>query len=63
MIGFINRGVKNKLGDVLSQNEIDSLLQALNTGELSMQEIESATDEKKSGNMILEGQLNFLKNI
>ncbi|HHY23908.1 MAG TPA: flagellar motor switch protein FliM [Clostridiaceae bacterium] len=35
------------MGDIMSQNEIDSLLRALGTGELSVQEIKSAADEKK----------------
>jgi len=35
------------LGDILSQNEIDELLKALNTGELNVQEIKNTTQEKK----------------
>lgn len=35
------------MGDILSQNEIDELLKALNTGELNVQEIKNTTQEKK----------------
>ena len=37
------------MGEVLSQNEIDSLLAALSTGELDAEEI-SKTDEKQVRN-------------
>ena len=36
------------MGDVLSQNEIDSLLNALSTGELDMEEMQSASETKVS---------------
>lgn len=35
------------MGDILSQNEIDELLKALNTGELDLQEIQTTAQEKK----------------
>ncbi len=35
------------MGDVLSQNEIDELLKALNTGELDFQQIQTNIDEKR----------------
>ena len=35
------------MGDILSQNEIDELLKALNTGEIDVRQIQSATQEKK----------------
>jgi flagellar motor switch protein FliM len=35
------------MGDILSQNEIDELLRALNTGEIDVQQIQSTTQEKK----------------
>jgi len=35
------------LGDILSQNEIDDLLKALNTGELDVQQISSKIEERK----------------
>ncbi len=35
------------MGDILSQNEIDSLLQQLNTGELDVKEFSKETTEKK----------------
>lgn len=35
------------MGDILSQNEIDDLLKALNTGEIDVQQMSSATEEKK----------------
>jgi flagellar motor switch protein FliM len=35
------------VGDILSQNEIDALLNALDTGELDVQKIKAATHEKK----------------
>lgn len=35
------------MGDILSQNEIDELLKALNTGELNIQEMQSNVKEKK----------------
>lgn len=35
------------MGDILSQNEIDDLLNALNTGEIDVQEIGETSDEKK----------------
>lgn len=35
------------MGEVLSQNEIDQLLQALNTGELDVEEYKSSTSEKQ----------------
>lgn len=35
------------MGDILSQNEIDELLKALNTGEIDVQEMQSTTQEKK----------------
>lgn len=35
------------MGDILSQNEIDELLKALNTGEIDVQEIQSSSQEKK----------------
>jgi flagellar motor switch protein FliM len=35
------------LGDILSQNEIDDLLKALNTGELDVQEMQNSNLEKK----------------
>lgn len=38
---------ERKLGEILSQKEIDTLLQNLNTGEFNMQDIKMATQEKK----------------
>lgn len=38
------------MGDILSQNEIDRLLQQLNTGELDVQEFSKETTEKKVRN-------------
>lgn len=38
------------MGDILSQNEIDELLKALDTGEIDMHEIQSAKQEKKIRN-------------
>ncbi len=38
------------MGDILSQNEIDSLLQQLNTGELDVKEFSKETNEKKVRN-------------
>ncbi len=38
------------MGDILSQNEIDSLLQQLNTGELDVKEFSKDTGEKKVRN-------------
>lgn len=35
------------MGDILSQNEIDELLKALNTGEIDVQQIQTTTKEKK----------------
>jgi len=35
------------LGDILSQNEIDELLKALNAGELDVNKIHSSTQERK----------------
>lgn len=35
------------MGDILSQNEIDELLKALNTGEVDFQQIQTTTQEKK----------------
>lgn len=35
------------MGDILSQNEIDELLKALNTGELDVQQMQTTTQEKK----------------
>ena len=35
------------MSDVLSQQEIDELLNALNTGELNINEIKDETQEKK----------------
>lgn len=35
------------MGDILSQNEIDELLKALNTGEIDVQKMQSTTQEKK----------------
>ncbi|MGI6778765.1 MAG: flagellar motor switch protein FliM [Acetivibrionales bacterium] len=35
------------MGDILSQNEIDELLNALNTGEIDVQQIQSSNREKK----------------
>lgn len=35
------------MGDILSQNEIDDLLKALNTGELDVQQMQTTTMEKK----------------
>ncbi|HHV98996.1 MAG TPA: flagellar motor switch protein FliM [Clostridiaceae bacterium] len=35
------------MGDILSQNEIDELLKALNAGELNVHEIKNTTQEKK----------------
>lgn len=35
------------MGDILSQNEIDELLKALNTGEIDVQQMSSGTQEKK----------------
>ena len=34
------------MGDVLSQNEIDSLLAALSTGELDVEEIKDSNDKQ-----------------
>ena len=38
------------MGDILSQNEIDSLLQQLDTGELDVKEFSKETTEKKVRN-------------
>jgi flagellar motor switch protein FliM len=38
------------MGDILSQNEIDDLLKALNTGELDVQQMQTTTREKKVKN-------------
>lgn len=38
------------MGDILSQNEIDELLKALNTGEIDVQQMQTTTDEKKIKN-------------
>ncbi|MCX7841521.1 MAG: flagellar motor switch protein FliM [Clostridia bacterium] len=35
------------MGDILSQNEIDELLKALNTGEIDVQQMQTTTSEKK----------------
>lgn len=35
------------MGDILSQNEIDDLLKALNTGEIDVHQMSSTTDERK----------------
>ena len=35
------------MGDILSQNEIDELLKALNTGEIDVQDIQTTAREKK----------------
>lgn len=35
------------MGDILSQNEIDDLLKALNTGEIDVEQIQTTTQEKK----------------
>lgn len=35
------------MGDILSQNEIDDLLKALNTGELDVQQMQTTTSEQK----------------
>ncbi len=35
------------MGDILSQNEIDELLRALNTGEIDVQQMQTTTQEKK----------------
>ncbi len=35
------------MGDILSQNEIDELLKALNTGEIDVQQMQTTTQEKK----------------
>ena len=38
------------MGDILSQNEIDELLKALNTGEIDVQQMQTTTQEKKVKN-------------
>jgi flagellar motor switch protein FliM len=38
------------MGDILSQNEIDELLKALNTGEIDVQNISTEPEEKKVRN-------------
>ena len=38
------------MGDILSQNEIDELLRALNTGEIDVQQMQTTTQEKKIKN-------------
>lgn len=38
------------MGDILSQNEIDELLKALNTGEIDVRQMQNASDEKKIKN-------------
>lgn len=38
------------MGDILSQNEIDELLKALNTGEIDAQQLQTTTQEKKVKN-------------
>lgn len=38
------------MGDILSQNEIDDLLKALNTGELDVQQMQTTTQERKIKN-------------
>ena len=35
------------MGDILSQNEIDDLLKALSSGEISANDIQTTTQEKK----------------
>ena len=50
------------MGDVLSQNEIDNLLQALSSGELDAEEIKDS-DENKIKIMILHDRQNSPKNI
>ena len=50
------------MSDVLSQNEIDSLLAALSTGELDVDEIKEKV-KNRSRNMTLPALLNFQKNI
>ena len=36
------------MGDILSQNEIDALLKALNTGEIDVNQMKTTTQEKKN---------------
>lgn len=38
------------MGDILSQNEIDELLKALNTGEIDVRQMQTTTEEKKIKN-------------
>lgn len=38
------------MGDILSQNEIDDLLKALNTGEIDVQQMQTTTQERKIKN-------------
>ena len=49
------------MGEVLSQNEIDSLLQALSTGELDVDEMKSAPE--KSVTTTLKDRQSFQKSI
>jgi len=44
------------LGDILSQNEIDDLLKALNTGELDVQQNQFQIEERKIKTTISEAQ-------
>lgn len=41
------------MSDILSQNEIDALLNALNTGEVDAEEIKESKTERNIKNMIL----------
>ena len=50
------------MGEVLSQNEIDSLLQALSSGELDAEDMK-VKDEKQVKNMILPVQQSSQKSI
>jgi flagellar motor switch protein FliM len=48
--GLFNKSGGEKVGDILSQNEIDNLLQQLSAGELDVKEMSSETAEKKVRN-------------
>ena len=51
------------MGDILSQNEIDTLLQQLNAGEVDVIEFNKESTEKKVRSMISAGQANLRRTI
>jgi flagellar motor switch protein FliM len=48
--GLFSEREENKLGDILSQSEIDSLLQQLNAGEIDVKDLTKDVSEKKIRN-------------